>query len=209
MSAEFDIDVDRASLQRAIALFEFVGGNMDDAIRIAINKTTPKVRTAASTEVRKQVRLTASYVRDNLSIKKATRASLTGKLTTPSRGIMLSRFSTDTDITGGRVAWFRPPATPAGGIFVKVKNSGARKKVEGKHGTGVFYVLLNNRQTVGIAERVPGSRKIEVLHGPSLSQVFNTVRSDVLPVAREEYQKQVLDAMRYILRQERPPEPVA
>lgn len=208
MTAEYDIDVDRASLQRAIALFEFVGGNMDDALRIAINKTAPKVRTAASTEIRKQVRLTAAYVRENLTVKKATRGSLSGKLTTPSRGIMLSRFSTDSAISGGR-PFTRRPATPPRGISVKVKASGPAQKVDGKHGNGVFYVLLNRGQTVGIAERVPGTRKIEVLHGPSLSQVFNTVRADVMPMAREEYQKQVLDAMRYILRQQRPPEPVA
>ena len=205
MTASYNLEIDPAKLSEAVSLFKFVGGNTNEALRLAINKTTPKVRTEASSRIRQQVRLTASYVRENLTIKKATRSSLDGRLTTPSRGIMLSRFSTDTQITSDKVAWFKAPLTPKAGIFVKIKTSGARKKVEGKHGGSVFYTLLNNRKTVAIAERIPGSRKIDVLHGPSLSQVFNTVRADVMPMAREEYQAQVLDAMRYIVRKQNPP----
>lgn len=205
MSASYNLEVDREQIKEVLSLFEFVGGNTADALRIAINKTTPKVRTASSSAIRTQVRLSASYVRDNLTIKKATRASLDGRITTPSRGIMLSRFSTDSTISGEKVSWFKAPLTPKNGIFVNVKAGGVRKKVVGKHGGNIFYALLNNRQTVAIAESIPGTKKIDVLHGPSLSQVFNTVRADVMPMARAEYQAQVIDAMRYILRKQNPP----
>jgi hypothetical protein len=47
-----------------------------------------------------------------------------------------------------------------------------------------------------------------VFSGPSLSQVFDTVRGDVLPAASSEYQAQLLDAMRYLLVKKYPPEAV-
>jgi len=54
-----------------------------------------------------------------------------------------------------------------------------------------------------------GYRKdIKVFSGPSLSQVFDTVRGDVLPQAGTEFQAQLIDAMRYILVKKYPPEPI-
>lgn len=207
MTINYEITVDEAALAEAVSLFEFVGGNMKDAIRIAINKTAPKVKTLASRAIRDQVRLTASYVRDRLTIKKASRANLSGAIGTPSRGLLLSRFSTDTNIAGDRTSWIRPPLVPAGGIKIKVKPSGGTKAAPGLAGNKPFYIVLNQGQNVGIAARTGAGRAVKVFSGPSLSQVFNTVRDDVLPEARAEYQTQIIDAMRYILAKRYPPEP--
>ena len=48
--------------------------------------------------------------------------------------------------------------------------------------------------------------KLDVLHGPSLSQVFGNIREDVLPDAGAELQRQMLDAMRYLLVKQHPAE---
>ena len=76
----YDVQIDREAIQEALSLFEFLGGNSADALRVAINKTGPKVRTAASKAIRGEVRLTASYVGDKLNFKRATRADLSARL---------------------------------------------------------------------------------------------------------------------------------
>lgn len=212
MTISYEIKVDEAQVKDAVDLFEFVGGNTADALRIAINKTAPKVRTAASRAIRDQVRLSASYVGKHLTVRKATRARLSGAIGTPSRGLLLSRFSTDPMIAGDKVGWHRPPLVPKGGIRVKIKPGGGSKRFGGNAetaGNKPFYIVLNGGKNVGIAARLTGSKKVKVFSGPSLSQVFNGVRDDVLPEASAEYQSQLLDAMRYILAKRTPPEATA
>ena len=53
----YNVQVDEVAVRDAASLFEFVGGNSEDALRIAINKTAPKIRTLASKAIRTQVRL--------------------------------------------------------------------------------------------------------------------------------------------------------
>ena len=209
MTLAYEIQIDQAQVADAVSLFEFVGGNTSDAIRIAINKAAPKVRTSASRAIREQVRLSASYVNERLVVRRATRARLNGAISTPSRGLLLSRFSTDSLIAGDKASWIKPPLIPRGGIKVKVKPDGGASTVTGGSDTAgnkPFYMILNGGKNLGIAARLSGSKKIKVFSGPSLSQVFNTVRGDVLPGAAAEYQHQLLDAMRYILAKQYPSE---
>lgn len=209
MNTDYTIKVDEAALKDAISAFEFVGGNTADALRIAINKTAPKIRTLASRTIRDQVRLSASYVGERLVLRKASRARLSGAIGTPTRGLLLSRFSTDSLIASDKASWLRPPLVPKSGIKVKVKPDGAAKTVAGINGNKAFYIPLNGGKQLGIAARLSGNRKdIKVFSGPSLSQVFNTVRDDVLPAAGTEFTAQLVDAMRYILVKKHPPEPI-
>lgn len=203
MTIGYTVEVNEAQLADARALFEFVGGNSDEALRVALNKTAPKIRTASSAAIRGQVRLTATYVRERLEVVKATRRNLSAAIKTPSRGLLLSRFSTDPLIAGEKAGWIRPPLVPPGGIRVRVKADGPTKVVTGDAdttGNKPFYMVLNRGQNVAIAARLKGeSRKVKVFSGPSLSQVFNTVREDVLPEAGAELTRQMVDAMRYLL----------
>lgn len=199
------VQVDQTAVQDAVSLFEFVGGNSDDALRVAINKTAPKIKTLASKQIRTQVRLSASYVGERLEVTKATRKRLSGAIATPSRGLLLSRFSTDPLIAGEKVGWLKPPLVPPGGIRVKIKPSGSPKLAPGLAGNKPFYMVLNKGANVGIMAR-GADGKVKALYGPSLSQVFNTVRDDVLPAAGAELQAQLLDAMRYLLVKAYPPE---
>lgn len=209
MTTAYTIKVDEAALSDAISTFEFIGGNTADALRIAINKTAPKIRTLASSTIRSQVRLSASYVGERLVLRKATRARLSGAIGTPTRGLLLSRFSTDSLIASDKASWIRPPLVPKSGIKVKVKPDGAAKTVAGINGNKPFYITLNGGKQLGIAARQSGYRKdIKVFSGPSLSQVFDTVRGDVLPQAGTEFTAQLVDAMRYVLVKKYPPEPI-
>ena len=87
----YNVELDRDAIKEAISLFEFVGGNSADALRVAINKAGPKVKTAAGRAIREQVSLKAAYVNERLTFKRATRKDLSGAIGTPSRGLLLSR----------------------------------------------------------------------------------------------------------------------
>lgn len=216
MSISYAVAVDEAAVADAVSAFEFVGGNSADALRIAINKCAPKIKTAASKAIRTQVRLSAAYVGDRLTVRKASRTRLSGAISTPSRGLLLSRFSTDPLVAGEKVGWIRPPLVPVGGIKVKVKPDGGAKGAPLvwvpplARPNKPFYIVLNGGKNVGIAARLGRGRKgIKVFSGPSLSQVFNDVRNDVMPAAGAELQAQLIDAMRYLLVKKYPPEPLA
>lgn len=211
MTIRYEIKPNEASLSEAMALLEWYGIHTEDAVRIAINKTAPRVRTMASREIRNQVRLQASYVNSRMSVIRASRGQLTGGISTPSRGMLLSRFSTDTSIADDARTWDRAPAVPPRGIRVKVKPSGSVKVVRGGSGTKgqPFYMRLPGGNLGIVARRQfpgPEGGRIDVLYGPSLSQVFDSVRDDVLPAATEEYERQLIDAMRYLAVKRLPPE---
>lgn len=214
----YKVSANKDQIADAVSLFEFVGGNSSDAVRVAINKAAPRVRTVASTKIREQVRLQAGYVRERLTIKKASKASLSGAIQTPSRGLLLTKFSTDKNASTDKVTWLKPPPLPPRGIKVKVKPSGGSKPL----GPDYFYMVLPKSRALGIVRRLTKSQQnaaiaagrgagsqggtIDVAYGPSLSQVFNKVRDEVLPEAGEIYQAQLLDAMRYLLTKRFPQE---
>ncbi len=205
----FDVALDQDQLADALGLLEHVGGSATEALRIAMNKATSRTRTLASRTIREQVRLQASYVNERLTVKKASRARLTASVETPSRGLLLSRFSTDPLIAGEKAGWIRPPVVPKGGIRVRVKPSGAAKVVTGDsetRGNKPFYMVINGGKKLAIAARMTGSKKIKVFSGPSLSQVFNGVKDQILPEVADEYSRQVLDAVRYLMLKKLPPD---
>ena len=205
MTVAYNVEVDRSAIAEAISLFEFVGGNSADALRVAINKAGPKVKTAAGRAIREQVSLKAAYVNERLTFKRATRKDLSGAIGTPSRGLLLSRFATEPNVSNESIAWIKPPPNPYGGHYVKVKPDEPERKIGRGGDSKPFYIVLKGSRALGIARR-KADGAIDVLHGPSLSQVFNTVRDDVMPTASAELQAQLLDAMRYLLVKQYPPE---
>lgn len=204
-AVSYNVELDRSQIAEAISLFEFVGGNSDDALRVAINKAEHKVKTLAGRKIREQVSLKAAYVNDRLTFKRATRKDLSGAIGTPSRGLLLSRFSSEPNVANESIAWIKPPPAPYGGHYVKIKPGEPAKKIGRGGDSKPFYIVLRGSRALGIARRT-ASGAIDVLHGPSLSQVFDDVRGDVLPDAGAELQAQLLDAMRYLLVKQYPPE---
>lgn len=210
MTAEYNVHINQQQLAEAVALFEFIGGNSKDAVRVAINKTGPKARTLSSKAIRGQVRLKAGYVNQRLKFVRATKARLTGKIAAPRRGVLMSRYSTDTQISGDKVSWVSRPPVPPRGIKVKIKPDQPPKLVSG--GSDIegkpWYLVLKNSGRVAIAglRKSPGPSggMIKVFHSPSLSQVFEDVKDDVQPEVGAEYTRQMADAMRYLLNKQKP-----
>lgn len=211
-STDYTVKADEASLAEARRFFEFIGGSTTDVVRIAINKAGPKIRTLSSRKIRESIRLKAAYVNDKLTFTRATRAKLEGKIKTPSRGLLMTKFSTDSQISNDTIRWISAPPVPARGIRVKVKPDRAAIAFSGEKGKNLpamegnpFFMVLKNSRRLGIARRLQGSRKVHVFHGPSISQVFNRVKSEALPEASAIYTQETADAMRYLLRNRRLP----
>lgn len=215
MTTRYEVEVNKEQMQSAIDAFEFVGGNTSDAIRIAINKAAPKIKTLASRAIREQVRLRAVYVGARLTLTKATKSRLSAAIGTPSRGTLMTRYSTDNTVALGvdRFNWISPPPIPANGIKIAIKQSGGAKNAPRFSGNKPFYMVLKKSHALGIVARLstPGKQggRFKVFNSPSISQVFNTVRDDILPAAGQEFQAQLIDAMRYILVKKHPPEATA
>ncbi|HCA36846.1 MAG: hypothetical protein CMM07_17660 [Rhodopirellula sp.] len=180
------VEVDRSSLQEVRALLAKFSDGATRAHARSLNKTITKSRTESSKEIRKQVRLNAAYVKSLMTITKASQKKLQAKISTPSRGLLLSRFSTDTSIAGDKTSWLKPPSIPKRGIRVKVKPTGGAKVFEGDSeikGKPFYMVLPGTNGRVAIVGRrskigSDGGR-IKVFYGPSLSQVFTDVKEDI------------------------------
>ena len=191
------VEVDRSSLQEVRALLAKFSDGATRAHARSLNKTITKSRTESSKEIRKQVRLNAAYVKSLMTITKASQKKLQAKISTPSRGLLLSRFSTDTSIAGDKTSWLKPPSIPKRGIRVKVKPTGGAKVFEGDSeikGKPFYMVLPGTNGRVAIVGRrskigSDGGR-IKVFYGPSLSQVFTDVKEDIAePVALYQLQQ--------------------
>lgn len=209
MSISYAVAVDEAAVADAVSAFEFVGGNSADALRIAINKCAPKIKTAASKAIRTQVRLSAAYVGDRLTVRKASRTRLSGAISTPSRGLLLSRFSTDATISGDKVGWIRPPLVPAGASRSRSSPMAVPSLCRITTTTSRFTLCSTGAKTWALQRAPARAGGLHVFSGPSLSQVFTGVRTDILPDAGAELTAQLLDAMRYLLVKQHPPEPLA
>ncbi|MCE0760672.1 phage tail protein [Marinobacter sp. G11] len=181
-----EVQVDRTSLQEVKALLARFSNGAARARMRATNKTAKKARTESSKEIRKQVRLSAAYVKSLLAISDASIRNPQAKVSTPTRGLLLSRFSTDTMVSGDKVGWLKPPAIPSRGLRVKVKPTGGAKVFSGDdeiEGKPFYMVLPGTEGRVAIVGRRArtGTQggKIKVFYGPSLSQVFTDVKETV------------------------------
>lgn len=157
------------------------------AASISINKTANRARTLSSREIRSQVRLTAAYLNapDRLYVSSyATEENLSASITARKRPTSLVTYGAKQETRRGK----RKPKVNAG-ISVAVKNKGARRRIR-----QAFFVRLKNNN-LGVAVRSTeglnlkrinvsagkASAGIITLYGPSVDQVFNTVRSDIAP----------------------------
>jgi hypothetical protein len=213
--SEFQVKVNQEQVRQAVSLFEFVGGNSGDALRVAINKAGPKVRTMASKGVREEINVSASFLneldssgRKRLDFVRATRAKVSGAIRTQSRGLLLSHFE-----HGAKASLLGNIFTPDYPIKVKVKKgTGQIKTLEGDNDVygEPFYIRLKNSKKVGIGmwRRNAGEKggRVEILYGPSVSQVFRKIKDDISPQAGDELTDQLFSAMNYLLKKQHPKE---
>lgn len=211
MMVTYETQINVAQLQEVRLLLRHIKNGAAKALTIGANKAGPKIRTLSSLKVREQIRLKVAYVNKHLTFQRATRDRPTARIKTESRGILLSRFSTDNLIADAeKTSWIRPPQIPESGIRVKIKPSGASKILSSPPGSASkpFFLILRHSGRVGIAVRREGlgprGGRLNVLHGPSLSQVYSDVRDEVMSVAGVEYVNEVKNAALYLVRKQEP-----
>lgn len=197
------VQIDKTSLSNVRLLLNGVSKEAPKILTRALNNTATKGRTEASKAIRKEVKLSASYVNSRLKVDKANFRTLQARVRTPSRGILLSRFSTNAQARNPDIGWIRPPDNPPRGIKVRVSpNDGSKIVTGGDEVSGKpFYIVLKNRN-LAIAARLsspgPNGGKIKVFSGPSLSQVFNNIKEDLgepLAQYQEEQVSKQIDAV--------------
>ena len=157
----------------------------------AINKIATQAQRDASKAIRSQVRLTAPTVNKKLRItQRATPESPVAVISAPRRGVLLSTF--------------RASAIGREPIKVKVKPGGGAKVVSGKPGLyKPFWMVLPYSNVWAIVQRrkTPGPRGgwIEVLYGPSVSQVWRSVMVDLVPQIETNLVKLVAQDLTYLV----------
>lgn len=209
--ASITFEPNRQQLNEALAYFDFVGGNSRDAVRIATNKTLPQARTKIARRIYDRVNLKSSYIKGQIKQDKATRRDLRARLFADWEGVLLTRYSTDPNVKSvlsksdkGLATWFKPPPTPPRGIRVKVKRGGATETM----GRNWFYMVLRDSRALAIATRRttlgPRGGKYRVGLAPSASQEFDDARDAALPEVSEDYTKNLLGAVNFLLRKQYP-----
>ncbi|MGE3907968.1 MAG: phage tail protein [Chloroflexota bacterium] len=173
----------------------------------AINSTLKRSKPKAVRAVRAQVALPRAYVDERMREIPATKDKLEGRLGTPKRGLLLSRFDfTERMLTRRRKRTVKGRGRKGdsykarAGIRVKVKATSGKKLMP-----GAFLIRLRRGKElgtdVGIAIRRRGAKgrgNYKVRYGPSLSQVYSGVKDDLAPAAKQEFER----TFRYLLTRE-------
>jgi hypothetical protein len=190
------IGIDIRNAAQAVRRLSSLGEIGRNASVRALNKSIRSARTASSTEIRKQVNLPKAYVDERLALVTANYSKLSAEISARSRGVLLSRYPYR-ELAKGR------------GISIRVKK-GKPSRLPG----GWTLALRRGTQeaggATGIAVRVKGpgpgviarkrGRKTDyykVLQGPSVSQVFDTVRDLIEPEVRANFRRTLQHEVRF------------
>lgn len=161
-----------ATLRNAQNRLRRTGGNINLVLKNGTREAARRAKIKSSTEIRKDIaprpggETPKSYVDKRLSIRFFNNGH-SAAVSAESRGILLTRFQ-------------HKQAPKGRGIYVKVKPSGGRKLMPGAF-------LINRLQNSGVPGIALNSDfGIDVLHGPSTSQVFagelDTLEKIVAPI---------------------------
>lgn len=176
--SDITIKVDRGQLLKVELMLNGIKKGSKRAIMRSINKTVTKSKTRSSQEIKKQVNLKASYIKSKLKVYRASISRLYARISSQRRGLLLTRYGARQLKTG---------------VSVKVKSRGQRKLLRGAFLIKLRAGNVNNVGAVGVAYRKgKGRTPVDVLHGPSVSQVFTDVKDKVSP-EMSEYMAQQLD----------------
>jgi len=159
------------------------GGNI--VVAQSINDVLGTTRTAAKNEILSLYALPSRYITDRLKVIKANRNKLTGRITTPWRGMMLTRYKHS----------FPKIKAP----WVEVKK-GIKKSLP-----GAFRITFAN-STTAIAFRPSGGGKyspnwgdLYITRGPSVSQAFKKVQPKVQEGASEKLLQRLEQNAQFLL----------
>lgn len=180
-----------AGIQEMIASVRRIPADSRTIGAQAINKTIVSSRAEASRDIRSQVNFPASYLgspndpRARLSIsKKATKDDLEAVISARKRPTSLARF-TVADANGRNVRVQVKPSVASvalrGAFIVRLRSGAAIGEDNFNLGLAIRLKkgdpLRNSRAALQVS---PG---LFLLYGPSVDQVFQTVREDIAPQA--------------------------
>lgn len=151
------------------------------AARAAVNKTLDRARAASSERIRSQINFSAGYIGPDsgrLSVtKRAQGLSLDGKITARTRATSLARFVTSESKAGLRLSVKTGRAVRLPRAFlIKLKSGTA--SLETKNNMGLAIRTGGKPVKKGYKPLLIG-KNLWLLYGPSVSQVFDTVRGDI------------------------------
>lgn len=166
MSMKFTVDDVKAQKR-----LRDLATRVDPAIVRIVNRVATATRLKLSKTITSKIALPATYVRERLLLAPATVAKPVATIAAKQRGVLVSRFKwrqlfeRNKTKPGRHAAGVEITITPGKKVFVRK-----------------WFVIptLKNDNGPGIAIRTgKGRDAYEVLHGPSVSQVFSSVRPDV------------------------------
>ena len=177
----------------------------------AINKTVAKGKTLVSRKIRDEINLSAAYVGKKLRTVNATQTSLSGRISTDKRGILLSRFassrlsvkarSNPNYLTGYPAMSDGETSYRALSIGRRLSQMSVKVSASGGRYRGKFFpIRLKGSGAIGLAVRVgTGKNDYDIKYGPSPSQVFNRLKPDLEAELAVEYEVQFAAQLDYQL----------
>jgi hypothetical protein len=199
--------IDAKGLQRLSQALQALPGQSEQACMRAVNYAARKARTDGSKRIRQQVALKANYVNENLRLDQlATPSRLSARISARHRPVRLARFSARQLVRS---------APSARGDSLRGISAGRRQagvSVRVKPGAGqvrrmrrAFLVPLRRGKMPGDATSFgvfirtgPGRGDIKHLYGPSINQVFWSVREDLEPGIRRDLASEYARQMRLL-----------
>jgi hypothetical protein len=163
-------------------------------VRMGINKTVDRARVRAAGAMRSQVNFPASYLRGEDSRlfvkKKAVGNDLEAIVSGRHRPTSLARFAKNAGPTAGRSrAGVSVEVKPGEAQFLKnaffVRLRAGSAKTDTKYNLGIAVRLKSGQRPRNSRAAVQLDRNLWLLYGPSVNQVFQTVREDIAPDTRD------------------------
>lgn len=166
------------------------------AAKRAVRKTTRAARTRISKSIRDEVTLKKQYVdaRLKLDLVNTDDAFPLGTVTAKRRGLLINRYAHRQITRRGKPAGFRVRISKGqkAAVFRHAFEIRLRRGTE--DGAGTTGLAVRTRHGKG-----SGRYPIEVLHGPSPSQIFETVKPHLSPEIAERLQKTYLQELNFEL----------
>lgn len=190
------IKVDTAQLEMMARRFGLAGEQVARVQVRAINRVAEKANTRSRREIVSQVALTDTYVRDRMSLSKATEGRPVAIISARRRATTLATYGARQITAAAK----RAKGDARRGIAAGRKQSGISVLVGRAHGrkkmAGAFFMPLRAGKEVGgngMGVFVREGRNGEPIHlyGPSVDQVFRGVINDIVPDVTVELETEI------------------
>lgn len=161
------VEINKTQLNQFSLILNDIRLNGPKILSRTLTKAAKKGRDVAGKSISTDYNLTQKYIKSKLFVTDATQSRLTAKITAARRGVLLTHY--------------KPKVLKRGGVNVFIRK-GRKKEMPGAFAT---TVMAGSSRIPVIAlpgkggKYSTGNRKIDVLHAPSVSQLFNQYRNQI------------------------------